>query len=380
MYINSYGQLVADDYLAHHGILGMHWGIRRYQPYPGDYHGDGKFVGKKAKKRQLQAELKDVNARKESKWNQVAAQRSSFEKTLDSTVRDKYNDRLRSTLRAAYKTNPSIKREIDNLVNREKYGFYKIKDVDDAINRWFGVDTQNTSDDYIYAKDKRIKRVLDEYNSEISKESERLYSNETYKKDIGEYYDLLKQSKKIESAIAEIGSDKLADWQDKEIYKSDKFHDREIDKLSKKITKTESKLEAKKIDDPDSKKIGKLEQKIDNLALQKALAQDIKTIERERINGMSEAEMKAEKRAVVKEAVAISLINLINVPMVALGSPVVSITTPNIRAIKSNRRVAEGSKQYAQRAKQMHSSGMTYAEIAKKLGVSESSVSLYLNS
>lgn len=31
--------------LYHHGIMGMHWGIRRYQPYPSDYKGDGKFIG-----------------------------------------------------------------------------------------------------------------------------------------------------------------------------------------------------------------------------------------------------------------------------------------------------------------------------------------------
>ena len=46
--------------LNHHGILGMKWGVRRFQPYPKGYKGDGKEIGEAA--RSAKAIQKDLNS------------------------------------------------------------------------------------------------------------------------------------------------------------------------------------------------------------------------------------------------------------------------------------------------------------------------------
>lgn len=112
--------------LYHHGILGMHWGIRRYQPYPKGYSGSGKEVGKALTVQQRNSTPSKIS-RKERKAAEEAAKLRSqnLQKARDAaSLKRERNKEKERALKEGTAT------ELLPFVNE-----ISTKEIEDAIRR-----------------------------------------------------------------------------------------------------------------------------------------------------------------------------------------------------------------------------------------------------
>ena len=106
---------LCEEVLEHHGILGMKWGVRRYQPYPDNYAGDGKFVGKKtarAERRQARHVAKtntriknavDTGNKKKLKKYKDEMSPEEYEKKYAETVKNGIDNAIKDRDKSALK-------------------------------------------------------------------------------------------------------------------------------------------------------------------------------------------------------------------------------------------------------------------------------------
>ena len=194
MYINNAGQLV-----CHSGVLGMHWGIRRYQPYPSDYHGDGKFVGKasykqakkdyKKAKKELRIAKEDVSDAKRSVG--FAKAQLKGDKQLLKTSKKDYRHEKAVGDKASIKKKKQMVKDVASIVAKSENDLRIAK----AWKRTKDKSLMDAVKDYDLAKTElKVQKAL-------MKQLKKQNKSEIFKKDINEIkkLDSSKESNKYQT-------------------------------------------------------------------------------------------------------------------------------------------------------------------------------------
>ena len=182
-YIPSFSDQLDVDYISHHGIKGMHWGVRRYQNPDGTLTPAGKKRYDEQRKLLEKAEQCDkavaymkTRVKKDMPFLKKAAAKTQISKLekMSADIRRQLDPDIVSKIERDRKIELKKKKAAEEKEWHNSSFSRRYRFMDDAMHEVFGPDTKS---DFMnvyreMSKDKRFKNLLDSEDNDDYKEAE----------------------------------------------------------------------------------------------------------------------------------------------------------------------------------------------------------------